>query len=136
MDLYADNILDHYRHPRGKGTLPSPSATHEEKNLSCGDELTVQLTIEDGKIADVTWQGTGCAISQAAMSMLFEELIGMKTDTLLSLSANHIYQLLGVPVGPRRVKCALLGLHTLKNAVYKLQNEPVQSWNKTVATEN
>jgi nitrogen fixation NifU-like protein len=84
----------------------------------------------------VQWSGTGCAISQAAMSMLSEELAGMKTSDLEKMKTEHIYELLGVPVGPRRFKCALLCLHTLKNALrVHAGNEP-QGWLETVALDN
>ncbi len=136
MDLYADNILDHYRNPRSNTAITDPSVKHEEKNLSCGDALEVALHVEDGKLTAFSWQGTGCAISQAAMSMLSEELVGKNADEILSLNPSHVYELLGVPVGPRRHKCALLCLHALKNAIHTLRAEPVQSWVETVAIEN
>lgn len=118
MDLYAENILEHYRNPRGKEPIGDPSVEHEEKNLSCGDEIKLQMNIEDGSIKAVGWSGTGCAISQAAMSMLTEELEGMRVDEASKLSEKDIYDLLGVPISPRRVNCALLSLHVLKNAVH------------------
>ena len=92
MDLYAENILDHYRHPRGKNRLEKPTVTHNETNVSCGDSLTVDLIVDDGKITDIGWDGTGCAISQAGMSILTEELEG---STLENLSADDMYKLLG-----------------------------------------
>ena len=137
MNLYADNILDHYRHPRGQELLNAPTVTHAEENVSCGDVLTVELRIVDGTIAGIRWSGTGCAISQAAMSMLSEELAGMKTKDVAALKPGHVYQLLGVPIGPRRFKCALLCLHTLKNALRITEGQKPQTWVETVAlTEN
>ncbi len=131
MDLYAENILDHYRHPRGKQAISTPSVTHEEVNLSCGDALTISLSIEEGKVTEMGWEGSGCAISQAAMSMLSEELEGKSVDELDALRKEDVYALLGVPIGPRRFKCALLGLHTLKNAVRKFKKEEVRGWGET-----
>ncbi len=128
MDVYAENILDHYRTPRGKHSLPAPSVTHEEINVSCGDALTIQLLIKDGTVTKIGWEGTGCAVSQAAMSMLSEELMEKSTENLEKLKKEDIYELLGVPIGPRRVKCALLGLHTLKNALRKSRGELLQGW--------
>ncbi len=136
MDLYAENVLDHYKHPRNAGVLKKATVTHREENLSCGDDLTIELRITDGKIADIRWQGTGCAISQAAMSMLSEELAGKTTDQTAALTPDDIRRMLGVPVGPRRIKCALLCLHTLKNAIRKWQKKPVQDWIQTVEVEN
>ncbi len=135
MDLYAENILDHYRHPRHCGHLSSPSVSHREENISCGDDLTLELTIDGDMITQVSWSGTGCAISQAAMSMLAEELSGMRMDDACVLKPQHVYDLLGVPIGPRRFKCALLGLHTLKNALCTHAHAPLKSWVETVAVE-
>ncbi len=135
MDLYAENILEHYRHPRGTGTLRDATVTHEEINHSCGDAITLQLKIDDGKVSASAWQGTGCAISQASMSMLSEELLGKKALELEALTTKRMYELLSVPIGPRRFKCALLSLHTLKNALRKARGEPVQTWTETVGSD-
>ncbi|MCA9370526.1 MAG: iron-sulfur cluster assembly scaffold protein [Candidatus Peregrinibacteria bacterium] len=126
MDLYAENILDHYRNPRNRGEGNGASMTGNEVNPSCGDELTVHLWIENGMLIKLEWEGTGCAISQAGMSILSEELIGKSVDEVLALKKDDVYALLGVPIGPRRYKCALLCLHTVKNAFAP------QSWLKTV----
>ena len=135
MDLYAENILDHYRSPRGTEPLLKPTVEHHEVNASCGDELTVKLKIEDGNLTGVSWSGTGCAISQAAMSMLSEELVGKTMRSVSSLTPKDVYDLLGVPVGPRRFKCALLCLHTLKNALRMYEKKEPQSWIETVGAE-
>lgn len=136
MDLYAENILDHYRDPRYKGALADAHVTHSEANISCGDEVTLQLNIEDGRIKEVAWEGIGCAISQAGMSILCEELEGMSLQDASALQKDDIYELLGIPVGPRRFKCALLCLHTLKNALRTHNGEDVQSWLDTVEIED
>ncbi len=132
MDVYAENILDHYRHPRGKQTLKNASVSHTETNVSCGDSLTIQLTVEDGKVTEFGWNGDGCAISQAGMSLLSEEIIGKTEDELNALNKQEMYDLLGVPIGPRRFKCALLGLHALRNTLLVLHEKEPQSWRKTV----
>lgn len=132
MDLYAENILEHYRAPQNKGEIQEASVTHREANYACGDEVTLQLKIKNGHIADITWQGTGCAISQAGMSMLSEEVKGMPLEEARALRQKDVYDLLGIPVSPRRFKCALICLHTLKNAINTYCNEPVQGWMKTM----
>lgn len=132
MDVYAENILDHYRHPRNKEQLPNADVTHEEKNISCGDILSVSVCINGGKITATGWQGTGCAISQSAMSMLSEECEGKSTQDMLALPKDAILELLNVPIGTRRTKCALLCLHTLKNALRKHAGKDPQSWLDTV----
>ncbi len=147
MDLYAENILDHYRSPRGTEPVEKPSVEHQEVNASCGDELTIQLKIEDEKITGLSWKGTGCAISQAAMSMLSEEILNSLSreatagaqwnqfSILNSFTPKNIYDLLGVPIGPRRFKCALLCLHALKNALRLYEKKEPQSWIETVGVE-
>jgi len=136
MDLYAENILDHYRHPRNSGSLTSPTISHREENLSCGDDLTLEILIDGDIIKEIAWKGSGCAISQAAMSLLSEELIDKKTKDAEVLSPETVRTLLGVPIGTRREKCAFLGLHTLKNALLKAKNEDMQPWRKTVQIDN
>lgn len=132
MDLYADNILDHYKHPHRKAVLAAPSIAHTEKNTTCGDALAIELMIEDDVITDIGWNGEGCAISQAAMSIISDELIGKKLTDIDALSSAEVLKLIGVPVGARRMKCALLCLHALKNAIHEYRKEPMQTWNDTV----
>lgn len=135
MDLYAENILDHYRHPRNKQKLAPDLqylVSHIEANLSCGDEISISLNINDNRILEISWDGTGCAISQAAMSLLSEELKDKTIQEIDALTPKEMYELLGVPIGPRRVKCALLGLHALKNAMRIRIGKDVQSWMETV----
>ncbi len=139
MDVYAENVLDHYRHPRnkkadGREQMAENSISHTEENLSCGDTVTIHLTIENNRIAAISWNGTGCAISQAAMSMLSEELHGKSVQDLEVLMPQNVYDLLGVPIGPRRTKCALLGLHTVKNVLRKYAGKELQSWTETVGS--
>ena len=132
MDLYAETILDHYRHPHGKRVLKNPTITHSEKNLSCGDALSLSLVIEKNIITEIGWSGEGCAISQAAMSMLSETVWGKTPEEIDALSKDSIFSLLKVPISARRMKCALLGLHTLKNAIRAWQEKPMQTWAGTM----
>ena len=136
MDIYADNILDHFRNPRGKSPLADATVTHEEANHACGDVLNVQLKLEGEQITGLGWGGDGCAISQAGMSLLGEELAGKTAGEVLQLKKQDIYALIGVPIGPRRVKCALLGLHTVKNALRKARGERAQGWLDTVELQD
>lgn len=134
MDLYAENILDHYRAPRGKWALGSwqLASSHTESNPACGDEITVGMNIRGGCIEGIQWDGTGCAISQAAMSMLSEELAGKTVDTIDRMQKEDVLTLLGVPISARRLKCALLGLHTLKNTMHAARGEQPQGWSVTI----
>jgi nitrogen fixation protein NifU and related proteins len=132
MDLPAEHVLDHSRHPRCKVRLDSPSVTHTEHNWSCGDALTIELRIENNRIAEIGWSGEGCAVSQAAMSLLAETLPGTEIDAAEQLKPQAIFDLLRIPVGARRMKCALLCLHTLRNAIRAARNDPPLPWNETV----
>lgn len=135
MDIYADNILDHYKHPHHAGTLTDPSVTHEEINLSCGDTVRLELLIDDGVIRDLAWTGSGCAISQAGMSILSDGLIGKTVADAQAIDSASMHTMLGVPVGTRRLKCALLGLHTLQNALHAHAKTPAQTWQETVGND-
>lgn len=132
MDLYAENILDHSKHPHHTGVLADASVTHAEQNPSCGDTLSLTVKIDENKMIDLAWTGDGCAISQAGMSILSDELIGKTLAEVDALNPASIQTLLGVPVGTRRIKCALLCLHTLKNALHAYKKEPLQTWHETV----
>jgi nitrogen fixation protein NifU and related proteins len=116
-DLYRDYILDHYKRPRNFGEMASPDLQAHEHNPLCGDELSVQIKVADGKIADLRFQGHGCAISQAAASIASEELKGMDLEEVGELDADWALELLGIPVSATRRKCALLGLKTVRGAV-------------------
>ncbi|MBP9774061.1 MAG: iron-sulfur cluster assembly scaffold protein, partial [Candidatus Peribacteraceae bacterium] len=89
MDLYAENILDHYKHPRKKESLVTASISHEEKNLSCGDALKIDLMIENDAIKQFGWTGDGCAISQAAISILSEELEGKSVSKIEAMTPKN-----------------------------------------------
>jgi nitrogen fixation NifU-like protein len=123
MDLYAEDILDHYKHPRNYGHLEDPTLTYHDSNPFCGDEITIELRIVDDKVADVAFSGKGCAISQASASMLTEEIIGKTLEELKDWNKDTILEMIGIPLGPVRVKCALLPLKVMKAAVWGLGDE-------------
>jgi len=120
MDLYREVILDHYQNPHHHGCLEHPDASFTDANTVCGDEITMQLKLDaDGRVTDVGFEGSGCAISQASASMLTDQIIGMTVDDVLKLGRQDVIDNLGgVELTPVRLKCALLGLGVLKAAVY------------------
>jgi nitrogen fixation NifU-like protein len=117
-DLYREHILDHYKNPRNHGTIDDADVSAEGVNPLCGDQLAIDLKIaDDGRIEDIKFHGRGCSISQAATSMLTELVEGHTVDEAAALTKDDILQELGIPLSPVRLKCALLGLGTLRLAL-------------------
>jgi nitrogen fixation NifU-like protein len=116
-DLYRDFILEHYKRPRNFGELEPHDLEAHEYNPLCGDEIGVQIKVADGKIADLRFNGHGCAISQAAASIASEELIGMDVEEAAKLDADWMLALLGIDISATRRKCALLLLKALRHAI-------------------
>jgi nitrogen fixation NifU-like protein len=125
--LYREVILDHYKNPRGHGVIEDPDAEAEGQNPLCGDEVSIYVAFgEDGQtIDDVKFSGRGCAISQAASSMLMEMVSGRTADEVAALDKDELLAEIGVPLTPVRLKCALLGLTTLKVALHKAKGTPL-----------
>lgn len=121
-DFYREYILDHYRNPRNRGVLESPDYTYEDSNPLCGDEIRMDLKVNDGVIKDIKFSGRGCAISQASASMLTEMIEGKPLDEVRELTKEDMLETLGITLTPVRVKCALLGLKVLKGSVYGLSD--------------
>ena len=123
-DLYRDNIIDHYQNPRNYGTLEHPDISYEDSNPVCGDEIRMDLKTEDGRVVDARFQGHGCSISQASASMLTEEIIGKTLEEVKQIDKQYLLDMLGIPLGPVRLKCALLSLKVLKAGAYGLHGWP------------
>ena len=116
--MYQENILDHYKSPRNFGRIENASVHHHEKNPLCGDEIDLFLVIdEDKNVAEVKFFAHGCAISQASASMLTEQIKGKSIEELKKLTKENILEMLGIPISPVRLKCAILSLDTLKNSI-------------------
>jgi nitrogen fixation NifU-like protein len=125
-DMYRENILDHYKNPRNHGTLEPADFTYEDDNPLCGDRIRIDVRVDSQqRVSDVAFTGKGCAISQASASMLTEEILGKTLDEVKQISKERILELLGIPLGPTRVKCALLSLKVLKAGVYGLKEHDI-----------
>lgn len=116
--MYRENILEHYKSPRNVGRISDATFAHREINQSCGDTIELYVRLDgSGRIAEVKFEGQGCAISQAAVSMLTEKLIDLTVDEATKLGQDDVFALLGFPVGATRLRCALLGLKTLQAGI-------------------
>jgi nitrogen fixation NifU-like protein len=129
--MYREVILDHYKNPRGHGLLDDADAQAEGQNPLCGDEVSIFVAFaEDGETIDeVKFSGRGCAISQAATSMLTELVQGRSATEVSTLQREELLEEIGIPLTPVRLKCALLGLSTLKLALHKAKGTPLpEEW--------
>ena len=130
-DFYREVILDHYKNPRGHGVVEAPDASAEGLNPLCGDEVSIYVSFadDDETIEDVKFSGRGCAISQAATSMLVDMTKGRKAKELAELPKDELLEEIGIPLTPIRLKCALLGLGVLKIALHRAKGTPLpQEW--------
>lgn len=116
MDLYREQILDHYKNPRNFGHLEDADVVSEEVNISCGDKITIEIQLDD-RIKDIRFSGEGCAINQASASMLTEKIKGMHVSQVMNLTLGDVQKLLGTTLTPSRVKCALLPLEAIQKAI-------------------
>ncbi len=124
MNIYQEELLDHYENPSNYGTLPNPDISHEEDNPLCGDHIRMDLIVKDDMIAEVRFSGHGCTISQAAASMLTEKIEGKSLAEIKQLTKDDILEMIGIPLGPVRLKCALLALKVLKAGAYGIKGWP------------
>ena len=129
--MYREVILDHYKSPRGHGLIENADAQAEGQNPLCGDEVTISVKFgADGEtIEDVGFEGRGCAISQAATSMLTELVKGRKAADVAALPKDELLEEIGIPLTPIRLKCAILGLGVLKVALHRAKGTPLpEEW--------
>lgn len=126
MTLYQEELMDHYRYPRNSGQLDNPDFNTEVLNPSCGDMVSFHAYIQNGTITEIKFQGKGCVISQATASMLTEYCKNKPMDILENISKNDILHMVGIQLGPTRLRCALLSLEALQQGLrsYRSKNGP------------
>jgi nitrogen fixation protein NifU and related proteins len=125
--MYREVILDHYKNPHGHGTIDDADAMADGQNPLCGDEVSIYVAFgEDGETIDeVKFSGRGCAISQAATSMLMDMATGRTASDVATMDKDELLDEIGIPLTPVRLKCAMLGLTTLKVALHKAKGTPL-----------
>ena len=120
-DLYREVIIEHYKNPSHRGKLDPNDISFADNNPLCGDHIQIDLRVgADGLVTDARFDGHGCAISQASADLLVESIIGKPLDDVKKLNKESVLELLGIDLGPVRLKCALLSLKVLKAGVYGL----------------
>ncbi|MDX9849751.1 MAG: SUF system NifU family Fe-S cluster assembly protein [Anaerolineaceae bacterium] len=122
-DFYRELIVEHYKNPAYKGTLDPNDFTYEDENPLCGDHIRVDLRVDENDvITEAVFSGHGCAISQASADLLMETIIGKPLDEVKKMTKETVLDLLGIELGPVRLKCALLSLKVLKAGLYGIGN--------------
>ncbi len=120
-DLYRELIIDRYKNPHFRGTLDPHDITFEDDNPLCGDHIRMDLRVNgDNRVSEVAFDGHGCAISQATADLLAESVMGKSLDEVKKITKQDVLDMLGIELGPVRLKCALLSLKVLKAGVYGL----------------
>lgn len=118
-DLYREQILEHFKHPQFKGELDPHDYSFEDENPLCGDHIRIDLRVDkEDRVTEAAFSGHGCAISQASADLLLESVIGKTMQEVKALTKEDVLELLGIELGPVRLKCALLSLKVLKAGAY------------------
>lgn len=121
-DLYREEIIDRYQNPQHRGELDPHDISYYDDNPLCGDHIRIDLRVdENGVVTEAAFDGKGCSISQASADMLMESVINKPVEELKKLAKEDILEMLGIELGPVRLKCALLSLKVLKAGVYGLE---------------
>lgn len=123
-EVQMEYILDLYRNPKNFGTIDGADFSHQEGNPSCGDEIRIDVKIDKNRIADIKFSGKGCAISQAAASILTEKVKGKLIEDVKNFSKEDMLKAIGVQLSPIRLKCGLLALKVLKAGLYGIKGWP------------
>jgi nitrogen fixation NifU-like protein len=130
MNIYAEEIISHYEHPHNKGKIDRAGASFHEYNPTCGDDITVYMSLKGGKVSEAKFDGNGCAISIAAASMLTDEIKGKGLEEVERMGVRELVGLMGIDPGPARLKCATLPLKAIKKALFLYQHKEVDDSTK------
>ena len=122
MNMYQQHIMEHYGNPCNYGTVQDCTHQHTDFNPLCGDEVTIQVKVEDDKVVNVGFTCKGCAISKASTSMLTEHVEGKGVEIVKNIKNEDMMQKLNIPISPSRVNCVLLGLVAIKKALYGVEH--------------
>ena len=117
MNIYMEHILDLYKNPHNYGELQPCTHSHREINTLCGDDITMNLIVENDQVKDICFTGKGCALSMASASLITDEIKGKKIDEVMHLSKKDVLDLIEIEVGIVRLKCVLLPLETVHKAI-------------------
>ncbi len=117
MDLYKEELMEHFKHPCNNKKVERPNFSSGEDNPSCGDSILIEGVIENGKIVEIGFTGKGCVISLATASMLTEKCKGQEVKSVLNFSKDDILTMVSLKLGPNRLKCALLSLEALQKGL-------------------
>ncbi|HIH43346.1 TPA: SUF system NifU family Fe-S cluster assembly protein [Candidatus Woesearchaeota archaeon] len=129
-DMYRENIMDHFKNPRNHGVVENPDIGFADNNPLCGDEIGITVKLNKDKnekptIAEIKFNGKGCAISQASASMLTEQVVGMRLEDVKKMKTDEVIKNLGIPLQPIRVKCAILGFKVLEAGIFLYEGKKV-----------
>ena len=120
--IYREIILEHYKNPSNRGTLDPFDFSYQDVNPLCGDEIRIDVRVEDNHISEIRFSGRGCAVSQASTSILTEMVDGRSLEEVKAIGRDELLDEIGIPVSPARMKCAMLGLKVLKAGLYGLEH--------------
>jgi len=126
-NFYQEELLEHYKYPKNKKSISHAHFAAREENPSCGDKLYLEGKIDNNTVIDIGFGGSGCVISQATASMLTDHCVGKKTAIILSLTDKDVLNLVGITLGPVRIKCATLSLEVLKKGLTSYQANKVRN---------
>jgi nitrogen fixation NifU-like protein len=130
LDIYAEELIYNYEHPKNKGVIEHPSTQSSEENISCGDRITVYLKIEKDKVSDIKFEGSGCVISMGTSNILVGFLKGKTLAEIENLDKNKLIEIINIDPGPVRMHCATLSLRAIRKAVLGYENKPIDAQTK------